>query len=431
MARRPLLLSLGQIPGGGIAPLGLALLLAAAPARAEQRQNLLEGVEAALAKDAGLSDAQREELLVAIRGRFAGYGTAVIDPARPDGLRVVLQMIAEGEMDELGADRIAEVAFAAFTAVFRGAPAEVVEGIALYGFRKKVDADRIADWANGYRLCTERKVPPEIAADLVRNAMEQGWDGRTFDTVKWALVAGVQQGHEPRLYAARLFVALAKGQGRPGAVSAQVAQEFKRAREEKRTLPMPAYQGSFHLEPPPREVRKEHPPPQEDHRGGTQHGAEQPGEEQPGEEQHGQEQHGQEQHGQEQPVRAPGGGVAALVAAVRSFLGTPYVWGGETHQGIDCSGLTQASYRQIAIELPRVAREQWHSGSQVGRSAPLQTGDLVFFDTLGSGVSHVGLVIDGPAQRFIHASSSHGVMEESLGKRYFQARYLGARRVLR
>ncbi|TMA25524.1 MAG: NlpC/P60 family protein, partial [Deltaproteobacteria bacterium] len=61
----------------------------------------------------------------------------------------------------------------------------------------------------------------------------------------------------------------------------------------------------------------------------------------------------------------------------------------------------------------------------------LRDGDLVFFDTLGNGVSHVGMVIDAQNRRIIHASSSHGVTEASLADKWFQARYLGARRVVR
>ena len=75
------------------------------------------------------------------------------------------------------------------------------------------------------------------------------------------------------------------------------------------------------------------------------------------------------------------------------------------------------------------SRQQWRTGKSVQR-ADLREGDLVFFNTLGSGVSHVGLLVDAQGNRFIHASSSRGVIEEDLGKKYFKARYLGARRVL-
>lgn len=115
---------------------------------------------------------------------------------------------------------------------------------------------------------------------------------------------------------------------------------------------------------------------------------------------------------------------------MRSYLGTPYVWGGLTHRGIDCSGLTMNSYREVSIGIPRVSRLQWQSGTAVGPDR-LRDGDLVFFDTAGNGVSHVGMVVDADRRRIIHASSSKGVVEADLADRWFQARYLGARRVVR
>jgi len=85
---------------------------------------------------------------------------------------------------------------------------------------------------------------------------------------------------------------------------------------------------------------------------------------------------------------------------------------------------------RYAIGIPRVSKQQWQTGTTVAPSL-LRDGDLVFFDTLGNGVSHVGMVLDAARHRIIHASSSHGVTEADLMDKWFQARYLGARRVVR
>lgn len=126
-------------------------------------------------------------------------------------------------------------------------------------------------------------------------------------------------------------------------------------------------------------------------------------------------------------------GIASRGAAMASiltrnamrFLGVRYSFGGTSAYGFDCSGYVQHVFALMGRSLPRTADAQYYAGKTFA-GAPL-AGDLVFFHTYASGVSHVGIALGG--DRFVHASSSHGVMVSSLHDSYWGARYLGAKRV--
>lgn len=114
-----------------------------------------------------------------------------------------------------------------------------------------------------------------------------------------------------------------------------------------------------------------------------------------------------------------------MMDEIESWMGTPYVYGGESRSGVDCSGFTQAVYRAMDVAIPRTASQQAASADQVDPRA-IKFGDLVFFNTSGSGISHVGIYIgDG---FFAHASSSRGVVRESLAKQYYADRIVSVGR---
>lgn len=118
--------------------------------------------------------------------------------------------------------------------------------------------------------------------------------------------------------------------------------------------------------------------------------------------------------------------VQLLNNAHDDWAGTPYILGGSSHSGIDCSAFTKVVFENyFNAEIPRHTSEQLQAGTGVRRNF-IRPGDLVFFRT-ARGVLHVGIAMDG--DRFLHASVSSGVMISSLRESYWASRYIGARRV--
>ena len=116
-----------------------------------------------------------------------------------------------------------------------------------------------------------------------------------------------------------------------------------------------------------------------------------------------------------------------LVEYSKIFIGTPYVYGGCSPSGFDCSGFTSYVYKQFGYSLPRSSASQASIGTPVSRSN-LLPGDLLFFDTYG-GISHVGIYVGD--DNFIHATVPGDIVRiSSLNTAYYSSRYVTARRVL-
>jgi cell wall-associated NlpC family hydrolase len=115
----------------------------------------------------------------------------------------------------------------------------------------------------------------------------------------------------------------------------------------------------------------------------------------------------------------------SLTRSAMRYIGTPYVFGGTSPSGFDCSGYVQYVFAMFGIHLPRTADVQYYAGHHT--DGGIQVGDLVFFQTYEPGPSHVGIYVG--AGKFIH-SSSHGVMISRLADSYWANRYLGAKRVV-
>jgi len=108
-------------------------------------------------------------------------------------------------------------------------------------------------------------------------------------------------------------------------------------------------------------------------------------------------------------------------------IGTKYVSGGISTNGFDCSGFTMYVFDKIGINLPHQSGSQFQMGTAISHD-DLRSGDLVFFNTSGKGVSHVGIYVG--EGKFAHASSSRGVTISSLSDSYYVKRYIGAKRIM-
>jgi lipoprotein Spr len=119
---------------------------------------------------------------------------------------------------------------------------------------------------------------------------------------------------------------------------------------------------------------------------------------------------------------------AYLLKMVDEWWGTRYSLGGTTKDGIDCSGFTQIIIGNLYnIQLPRTAQEQYQKCNKV-KDEELQEGDLVFFHTGGRAISHVGVYLKN--NKFVHASTSQGVMISDLTDSYWSSKYKGGGRVV-
>jgi cell wall-associated NlpC family hydrolase len=117
----------------------------------------------------------------------------------------------------------------------------------------------------------------------------------------------------------------------------------------------------------------------------------------------------------------------SMLKAIEEWWGTRYCMGGSSKSCIDCSAFTQVlMYNVYNLNIPRTAQEQYNASSKIGVEE-LNEGDLVFFNTGGRSISHVGVYLLN--NKFVHAATSGGVMISDLNDSYWQTRFKGAGRM--
>lgn len=125
------------------------------------------------------------------------------------------------------------------------------------------------------------------------------------------------------------------------------------------------------------------------------------------------------------PIKPVSDNISLVIKYARKELDKPYLWGAIGPNSFDCSGLIYYVYKKVGIDVPRTSKEQSKIGKRVSKSE-LQPGDLLFYDTDGSGVSHVSMYIgDGKMIQ----SSNAGVNISDVDRKYWADRYLFAKRV--
>lgn len=116
----------------------------------------------------------------------------------------------------------------------------------------------------------------------------------------------------------------------------------------------------------------------------------------------------------------------AVMSEAKKYIGVPYVWGGSTPAGFDCSGFVNYVFNQVGITIPRTVATIWAATPSVSAPNP---GDLVFFDINQTGSpSHVGIYLGN--NQFIHAGST-GVTISDITTTYWKTRYFGAKTALK
>jgi len=344
-----------------------------APHRAVPAADPLDNFSILVEKDKGLSADEKKQWVSLTRKTFTGKSFNF------DYSRLVYEILSQAKFDEVDLGKAVQVAFSSAKAVDRKAPEDEVSDLALFAFSVHLSIDEIRLYAVTAKKCKTTGVPVHVTQEMIRHAKEDKWTEHTFTTIMGGLMKAARQNLDTEKVGIFMLISVAQKLGTPEKIVQDALADAKKrasSRPEKKKA---------------QSIKK--------------------------------------------PFSSQSAGTSrealnydTLRRSVESFIGTPYVWGGNTRRGVDCSGFTRLVMYENGYRIPRVSRDQAKAGTSVYKNN-LKLGDLVFFDTKGRGrITHVGLYLGG--NLLVHASSSKGVTIVLFSGRYFQSRYVTSRRIV-
>jgi hypothetical protein len=326
-----------------------------------------------LKKDKGLMEVEKKNWQRLMEETFQGRIISF------DYSRLIYSILSRAKFDEVDIKRGVQVALDCTIAVENGAPQDEVEELAMLAFATDIKPEEMTRYAIAFHQCNVGGVPVHIAQELIGHARGMNWPPATLDKMIGGLLEAAR--HPVNLEKFVLFMLISVDQhlGTADEIVQDAIRDAKlrepaRWKELKTTKPPSATEEAPKIPPVALNYDK-------------------------------------------------------FRESVESFLGTPYVWGGATREGSDCSGFTSLVMRENGYSIPRTSQEQAKRGAPVSKEN-LRLGDLLFFDTKGGGsITHVGFYLGG--NLLVHAASSKGVTIILFSDQYFLSRFITARRVIR
>jgi hypothetical protein len=326
-----------------------------------------------LKKDKGLSEEEKNNWQKLMAEKLQGRSISF------DYSHLIYSILSRAKFDEVDIKRGVQVALDCTLAVEGGAPQDEVEELAMLAFTTDMKPENMTRYAIAFHRCNSGGVPVHITQELIGHAWGMNWPAATLNKVIGGLLEAARHPVNLEKFALFMLISVDQNLGTADKIVQDAIMDAKQREpalwKELKTAKSPS-------------VAEEAP--------------------------------------RSPPVAL---NYDQFRESVESFLGTPYVWGGATRSGSDCSGFTSLVMKENGYNIPRTSQEQAKRGTPVSKEN-LRLGDLLFFDTKGAGsITHVGFYLGG--NLMVHAASSKGVTIILFSDKYFLSRFLKAIRVIR